>query len=389
MPEIDYLEQEIGYGFSYPYCYMGPQYSQTSSACKNFVSDSYLILSGFVKTSSKITTLYDLVNSNNTSDFMQTIEDYDYDQLLVNKTITTDSKGRSVSNEITFRNAIYPYYKIALPVKKTSKLGAGTILESTDYKYVGNLPTEIYHLENNYLGNTSGNSSPLNKQTATYLTYNSNKFLTSYNSYNKPITNFIWDEGMEKFIAEFTNASGDQIAYTSFETNSGIGNFIFNSSGINTGISRTGQNSYNLNTNNSLSTTLSKQGKYKLSFWAMTGLSNFTISYSNNSTTTIGNTINKTFNGYNWVYYEYIINLTSNQSTNILINGTGVIDEIRLCPINASVKTYTHMPFFGPTSIQDERGHILTYHYDGFGRIYQVKDNEGNIREEQHYNYKP
>ena len=41
------------------------------------------------------------------------------------------------------------------------------------------------------------------------------------------------------------------------------------------------------------------------------------------------------------------------------------------------------------TSITDPKGDKITYEYDEFNRLKQVKDKNGNILSENQYNYKP
>lgn len=55
---------------------------------------------------------------------------------------------------------------------------------------------------------------------------------------------------------------------------------------------------------------------------------------------------------------------------------------------NAMVTTYTYDPLVGVTSITDPRGNVVYYEYDGFNRLKQVKDVDGNILSHNKYNYK-
>lgn len=54
----------------------------------------------------------------------------------------------------------------------------------------------------------------------------------------------------------------------------------------------------------------------------------------------------------------------------------------------AQVTTYTYEPLIGVSTITDPKGYRTTYHYDGFGRLQQVKDMEGNILTENQYHYR-
>ncbi len=55
---------------------------------------------------------------------------------------------------------------------------------------------------------------------------------------------------------------------------------------------------------------------------------------------------------------------------------------------NAQMSYYTYDPLIGVTSMTDPRGYTMTYHYDNFNRLEQVKDQDGNIVSENEYHYK-
>ncbi|WP_281335996.1 RHS repeat domain-containing protein [Flavobacterium eburneipallidum] len=55
---------------------------------------------------------------------------------------------------------------------------------------------------------------------------------------------------------------------------------------------------------------------------------------------------------------------------------------------NAMVTTYTYKPLIGVSTITDSKGDTVTYNYDAFGRLQNVKDKDGNILSENEYHYK-
>ena len=66
-----------------------------------------------------------------------------------------------------------------------------------------------------------------------------------------------------------------------------------------------------------------------------------------------------------------------------------IIDEIRICPVDALMTTYTYDPLVGVTSVTDAR-YITTYYvYDEFGRLEFVKDHNGDILQKYDYHYAP
>jgi YD repeat-containing protein len=104
-------------------------------------------------------------------------------------------------------------------------------------------------------------------------------------------------------------------------------------------------------------------GSYKLSYWKST---------------------DKT----NWQYVEQGINI-STSTTSYTIGGTGLyLDEIRLCPSDAQMTTYTYKPLIGMTSQSDPKGTTAYYEYDNFGRLKLIKDDDNNVTQSFNYNYK-
>lgn len=65
------------------------------------------------------------------------------------------------------------------------------------------------------------------------------------------------------------------------------------------------------------------------------------------------------------------------------------LDNLRSALPEVMVTTYTYDPLVGVTSITDPRGYTIYYEYDRLNRLKSVKDKEGNILEENEYNYKP
>lgn len=64
------------------------------------------------------------------------------------------------------------------------------------------------------------------------------------------------------------------------------------------------------------------------------------------------------------------------------------LQKIRTGLPNAMVTTYTYKPLIGISTITDPKGDKITYIYDSFGRLQNVKDKDGNILTENEYHYK-
>jgi len=83
------------------------------------------------------------------------------------------------------------------------------------------------------------------------------------------------------------------------------------------------------------------------------------------------------------VWYPMTKPYTNNM---VLSDGSG-IDEVRVYPIDAQMVTYTYNPLVGVTSQCDERNRLTFYDYDGFGRLLDSKDNDGNLLKVYNYQY--
>jgi hypothetical protein len=92
-----------------------------------------------------------------------------------------------------------------------------------------------------------------------------------------------------------------------------------------------------------------------------------------------------------------IENATYNQVVSLLgtpINPAGyseadmaALNNLRNTLPNANISTYTYIPLVGVSTITDQRGYMMKYYYDGFGRLKQVKDHEDKIVSENVYKY--
>jgi hypothetical protein len=138
----------------------------------------------------------------------------------------------------------------------------------------------------------------------------------------------------------------------------------------------TGKRSFHLNGTNTLR-TMTYGGKCLLSFWStssnvvITGASDLTLVKSA-----------PTINGYTYYEYEF------SGSESIDISGNAKIDELRLYPANARMKTQTFDELLGKTSECDENNRLTYYEYDEYGRMLFVKDDYKNIVKMYEYNQK-
>ncbi len=183
---------------------------------------------------------------------------------------------------------------------------------------------------------------------------------------------YMWDYNGAYLVAEATNATFNDIAYTSFETGS-KGKWIFNGTATEDPTSPTGKMCYPFNGFSIWIDDLNANQTYIVSYWKKgTGPVNI---YT--STVSTGPTVN------GWTYYEHRI--TPAGGTFTISGSSAYIDELRLYPETALMTTYTYEPLVGMTSQCDPNNVITRYAYDSFGRLTTVKDGDGNIMRHVRY----
>ena len=235
-----------------------------------------------------------------------------------------------------------------------------------------------------YSGPTTTSYSPY--KTVQTFTYDGNSNLVGMQDEGLRSVASIYDYSDEYVDATVINADplADKIAYTSFEYSdlSRSGWSVSGSVQINVkSPSATGYNNFTLlasHGNSLISGALNSGKAYILSFWASGG----SVAVSS------GSTLVKTGPSYNgYTYYEYTMAAGSGSAT--LYNSAAsniTIDEVRLYPSTARMKTATFDPLIGKTSECDENNRISYYSYDNLGRLQLVKDESGNIVKMYEYN---
>jgi YD repeat-containing protein len=199
--------------------------------------------------------------------------------------------------------------------------------------------------------------------------YDGNQNLKTVSSREGVRKDYIWGYNAAYPIAEIVQSTNDHFAYTSFEQD-GTGNWtVPSASRENSGY--TGLTSYSL-ASGAISKSVDNTKVYAVSFWAQS--SNVTV---NGVAPVAGETTN------GWTYFT----ATVQTATTIIISGSSIIDELRLCNRTAQMKTYTYMPGVGVKSITDPNNRTTFFDYDTHGRLKSMKDGKGDIIKSFEYNY--
>ena len=183
------------------------------------------------------------------------------------------------------------------------------------------------------------------------------------------VTSYCYDD-FGRITAAIQNGKSSEVAFNSFES-SGSSNLTFPGSPVK-GNAFTGSYSYPLTGNSINANNLPANKTYIVSYWTESGEKNV-----NNIPG-----VNKQTLG-NWKYFEHIVTPANGQ---VNIQGSGLIDEIRITPINAQMITYSY-EFQGRIAAQVDINNSPTYYeYDGLGKLIHIRDREKNIIRKFEYN---
>ena len=171
--------------------------------------------------------------------------------------------------------------------------------------------------------------------------------ILQYLNKSGPSISYQWGYNAQYPVAQVTNAKFNDIFYDSFEE--GNGNSTLDDS-------KTGHYSHTGTYSKAL--TGMDAGSYTLTYWQKSGSI--------------------------WSLITTPVTVSGNAYT---ISLNAQIDDIRIYPKDGQITTYTYDPLVGMTSSTDAKGMTTTYEYDGFQRLMNVKDKDGNIVKHMDYHY--
>lgn len=173
-----------------------------------------------------------------------------------------------------------------------------------------------------------------------------------------------------KPVAKIANASPRDVAYAGFEDNT-FGNWTHTGTGFFTYPSAiTGNNAGYLVSDTLTKSSLTSGKKYLVSYWGGSG-----INVSGSGSTQLIEQRGS------WNLYNKIVTGV----TSIQITGSGLIDELRLCPVEASMTTTSYNAMGQPVSVSDMNNNIQYYEYDSVYRVAVIRDKDKNVIKKYSY----
>jgi|GEM_PF-1173675 len=186
---------------------------------------------------------------------------------------------------------------------------------------------------------------------------------------------FLYDTTSYNIIAMAEGTNEANIAYTSFEIPH-PGHWSYSGGTTIDNTAPTGTKCYNLEGGSITSGGLDPTKVYILSYWTKN-----TTSYTVSGT--ISGSVVKGISLQDWNYFEQKI---TNQ-TSVSISGTGYIDEIKLYPASAQMKSFTYDAASRLISESGLRGKVTYYEYDASNRLNLIRDQDRNILKKFSYKY--
>lgn len=379
---------------------------------------AYEIISGWMRLDEVVEKNYDPSGNGN---FIETSQEYEYNSYhQLRKSIATDHQGKEIieekyypidyanSNSTVIAKMLSSDWHILSPaiesISKTKIGGSNYILAGSYNDFVFDnslnsgtgaiLPQGLYltHLAQPLAENSFAKS--VNHQAAEkdvnhyerrvhFDQYDNNTNLLSQKLEDGPLTSYLWGYDHNLPIAEVKDADPDEIAFTSFEEKrDDEGGWQFNIDEV-TGNAQTGSVYHKLG-NSSSSEDLIKSGldntqTYEVGFWARTPVGQ-TSSVQLNSGTSISVSDS-------WQYYV----LTASGTSSINLSNTGLnevwIDEVRLYPQGAKIRTFVYNELLQLQCVTAHDGRSSYFEYDAFQRHEFTKDHKGNFLQGVKYHY--
>ncbi len=406
------------YGYSqYTSYYSNPLISELG----RIVESTYLIGSDYTYRSSDTSRTYD---QNDPTKFLQTVSTYQIDPTTyqIKQVQSTNSNNELITKTVTYPGdyqtfanpsngslvGVQNLYNMGITTFPIEEVTQKSNLDGSNSRTIKAVlttykPNRAYRdsiFEMRSVTDVTGfvNSSPGTNNIARDSHYQPVVVFNKYDTYGNILQEsnsgdathtYIWGYNSTTYpynytypVAEVVNADSANVAYTNFEQlrNSGStwGNWAFPFAGITSDATAPmGPSCYSVTSTNTLTKTgLSAATTYVVSFWSKSGA----------AITVTGGTVTNVATGNaksGWYYHEYQVTGTAT----VTLAGTGLVDEVRLYPVNAQMNSFAYTTLVGISSKCDNKSYITYYTYDNVGRLNQVLDPNKNIIKDYQYNY--
>lgn len=320
------------------------------------------------------------------TNYLQTTTAYQYNptNLQISDVQTTQSNGDVTEKKLTYScdnsggvfDILNGQNMLSVPVTENNYLTNGSFsaapvsLSTNTFTRLTNgdiKPTTISTTKYLTPGSSTGSFSEV--QTMTYDNVGNLIGVKDQESGRTVANIYDYDDKFVTAIVVNADAVTDKPAYTGFETGVTGGWTLSGTPVFTTTQAFTGTQALQLSS--SLSASINNAQQYTLSFWA-TGV----LSVSGGTLSKSGPTLN------GFTYYEYLVQNTAS----VNIAGSAVIDELRLYPKTARMKTVAYDPIIGKISECDENNKVTYYGYDNLGRLNLIKDEQKNVLQTYTYN---
>jgi len=295
-----------------------------------------------IRTLFKYANDYPSTGTDNTSLSINNLKTKNYRNAVIEKIVVkSDANGSNAvveDAELNFYETTEPVFKKQIKLSKNLSIAYTPSFES----YIGT--DNLFHYNSNY------DVSPLYE-------------VNLYNSEGKPlqdkdqqgiVNSYIWDNE-NQLLATCKGAAFNDVACASFETNE-KGNWTYSGNATSDPTAPTGEMCYNFINGAITKSGLTNGTTYIVSYWGKLG-GPYTVNGSSSPSFT-----GRSLNG--WTNYEHEIT-----STSVNINGSGLIDEVRLYPKGALMSSFTFEPLIGTKSECDANNRILYYEIRRFWKV--------------------
>lgn len=188
---------------------------------------------------------------------------------------------------------------------------------------------------------------------------------------------YLWGQYKNIPTAIVIGAAVSDIAYCSFELNE-TGNWTIVSPNRVSNDNVSGKQSYSLTNGTVSKTGLNTSKEYLLTFWFKSG----TVPSINLTAGGVKVDLLKDKSKNGWSYKEYKISQTST----VQLQGSSIIDELRLYPVGSTMSTNSYDPLTGIVTQVDPNNVPIYYEYDELGRLLQTRNVDRQITSKFCYN---